>query len=98
MFKKTGSCEKSFSRTNQFPQSKSGTIKKQAIRTADKERLRIIHEKIRIFNFLDADDQLLNLKIHLIDVGSKRRNNFRNNDIVFRDYSDSEPDSNSDSA
>ena len=65
--------------------------KKKVIKASDEDRLRIIYEKVRIFNALDADTQLLNLKMHLIDVGGRRRNLYqKNNNVVFQDFSDSD--------
>ena len=57
--------------------------KKQKVKTSDQKRLEIIHEKVRVFNLRDRDEQLSNLKTHLIDIGSQRRNNFRNLNINF---------------
>ena len=57
--------------------------KKQKVKTSDQKRLEITHEKVRVFNLRDRDEQLSNLKTHLIDIGSQRRNNFRNLNINF---------------
>ena len=59
--------------------------RKSTIKTSDRERLRIIYEKVRIFSCLDRQEQLTNLKLHLIDIGSQRRNSFRNTNIAFVD-------------
>ena len=64
--------------------------KKKPIKNSDKDRLGIIHEKIRIFNNLDQETQLLNLKDHLIDIGGQRRNQFFNSNIDFLNLSDEE--------
>ena len=63
---------------------------KKPIKITDRLRLATIHEKIRIFGLLDHDEQLVNLKKHLIDIGGKRRNIFLNNNIDFRTVSDSD--------
>ena len=60
--------------------------KKKFIERSDVDRLRIIHEKVRIFSLMSPNDQIQNLKNHLIDIGGQRRNYFRNNNIVCRNY------------
>ena len=62
--------------------------KKKPIKNSDKERLAIIHEKIRIFSLLDQEIQLFNLKTHFIDIGGQRRNMFLNSNIDYLNFSD----------
>ena len=62
--------------------------KKKFIERSDVDRLRIIHEKVRIFSLMSPNDQIQNLKNHLIDIGGQRRNYFRNNNIVYENHDD----------